>query len=576
MGSLTSAPQNTALGLAQIIISHDDLSSGTLDAPWSVERCEWDIKMNTSSRTFGLARCEIKFMIPDTVLAGVLLPDRVSTPKKILLDLKIDGSDFFHGVLDTDNYSMHDYYQDGGALRFKYITYKFYDRVKILEEYTLSDASYTDGIEVATLLDNIAALLDLPALRTYFTYTVAEPGISHGIGSGDQELMIRGQDGTMNCLTWLTKAAFALGFRFYCAGGYFHIEDLEYASYFALDTTDDCHIERISNTDAVDYVQTSFNKDWNELSGDGFGYQLPNVTRFFGIGDPSASRNKNFEVNCTGITDWLYVGFPGGTQFYPDSTSIAPWEYHPDRIDDLYMPGLAFSSIHEGMLINFNVGSGGEPTPQFFSVATGNDTEGPTVYSNGATPDMIDQMLHWMAWRAPTISTTNYDRLYKPWLSTRLTCKKWAAMMLGNDKLKITGTANRPIWYRFSFAGKNYFTERVQYNFKSGSIVTNVKEVYIPTSQPENISGAVASAKSADTISDGNNSTTASELINHILNNDVHISSKGGGYSVLRMNALEILNEGEDDEEMQIRKVEVILRKRGSRYYFDFNPISGS
>ena len=146
---------------------------------------------------------------------------------KTFIKIYRNGSYFWDGLLYFDEILYSDYYSDGGTLKYRKATLKFQDALRyyMLNNITLNDIGYVDGIKIRDLLNYISQGIGCTAANISSFYTIIDiGGDQYNICNPYQELRITNQDKNTNVLKWLNRFCQAFGAYYFCFGNYLYIE----------------------------------------------------------------------------------------------------------------------------------------------------------------------------------------------------------------------------------------------------------------------------------------------------------------------------------------------------------------
>lgn len=137
----------------EVAINTDCLNIESLNIP---------LEVDTAGKSFRYANMKVTFAYSSLIES--MLSDIVSNvaKNKTFIDMYIDGSLYWRGLMIWENTSKNDYYIDSsGNVLYKSITFDFNDAFYYLSKNnkTLSNASYSDGIIISSMLENIIAIM---------------------------------------------------------------------------------------------------------------------------------------------------------------------------------------------------------------------------------------------------------------------------------------------------------------------------------------------------------------------------------------------------------------------------------
>jgi hypothetical protein len=145
---------------------------------------------------------------------------------KTFIKIYRNGSNYWNGLLYFDEILYSDYYVSGGILKYKKAKLSFQDSLRyyMLNNISLEDIGYSDGIKIRDLLNYIAQGIGCTNAIISSFYTITDiSGEQFNMHSPYQELRITNQTKTTNVLKWLNEFCQALGAYYFCFGNYLYI-----------------------------------------------------------------------------------------------------------------------------------------------------------------------------------------------------------------------------------------------------------------------------------------------------------------------------------------------------------------
>jgi len=187
----------------------------------NLESLNIPLEVDPGAKTFRYANMKVTFAY--SALIESMLADIIAQGKQesTFIDMYIDGDIYWRGMLIWENIAKYDYYIDESSnLSYKSITLDFNDAFYYLSKNnkTLSDASYSDGITIQALLENIIALFEFESSDLSIDSNLCineECGTSYDLS----DLKITGLDSDMLLTEFLNDFMVELGAFIYILKG---------------------------------------------------------------------------------------------------------------------------------------------------------------------------------------------------------------------------------------------------------------------------------------------------------------------------------------------------------------------
>jgi hypothetical protein len=197
-------------------VNADIIEADTLDFPFEINSEDQTVRLSTFGFTINNAY--------DILTTYAIIDENYRN--KTFLKIYRNGSYFWNGLLYIDEIYYSDYYISGGILKYKKVKLTFQDALRYytLNNITLDDIGYVDGIKIRDLLNYIAQGIGCANANISSFYTITDiGGEQFNMNNPYQELRITNQTKTDNVLKWLNKFCQALGAYYFCYANYLYI-----------------------------------------------------------------------------------------------------------------------------------------------------------------------------------------------------------------------------------------------------------------------------------------------------------------------------------------------------------------
>lgn len=519
---------------------------------FQVKDLDYDLSFDSSTNTAKLAKCTIEFSNHSGMFSnywGVDFFSVMDNKEEVFCEIYIDSALFFSGIIDYQNYRKTDYYNDGATLKYRTISIPFLDKIKWLDTKTLVEASYVDGMQVSTLINNMATLLGLTLSATYSVFNFIEYGdIRYTLNSsgGYTALCITGLDQSENCLKILKELSKAFAFMFYSQNGYLVIESRNNGYFEAVDITNNTvlKIDKIEKRQPIKYVAVAAAKDWNCYSTGETGC-FPNDTRQFAAGLISSNDAQNFVLDTTGIMDKICAAKPiaGATDvpynelvdFATNSTtkdrqiSIETWESWGESFNT------AGNMCESGMPVRINQSPTVSGVQWYSIVSEVTGAQAFDMFANGYTANDVgvsSAEYTWIARRSILAPLDNYSVIYKMYVCLKAACAIYWQAMAGQTTFKITERGFKSMLVNPILTGTSFKIVRARYDFNEFTTEYECEElaaVQTPTATAQSIVSKSETTTSA--LIEGGIRVGATEIYNHIHDKNMHNNRAGDGWS---------------------------------------------
>ncbi|MDD5231527.1 MAG: hypothetical protein PHC43_09380 [Candidatus Marinimicrobia bacterium] len=187
----------------------------------NLESLNIPLEADPGAKTFRYANMKVTFAY--SALIENMLADIIAQGKReaTFIDMYIDGDIYWRGMMIWENTKKNDYYINSSSnVLYKSITFDFNDAFYYLSKNnkTLSNASYSDGIVISTLLENIIGLMGFSASDLMLDANLSiteECGTSYDLS----DLKITGLDSDMLLTEFLKDFMVELGAFIYILKG---------------------------------------------------------------------------------------------------------------------------------------------------------------------------------------------------------------------------------------------------------------------------------------------------------------------------------------------------------------------
>ena len=241
-----------------------------------------------------------------------------SKRKETYLDIYIDGSLYWRGVIDFANISRKEYYDDSGSLKYESIVIPWFDALYSLKlnDKTLSDASYSDEMSLETLIKNIAALIGFGSAAVNIDANIK---ISEACGNDYDisDFYITGQSNSDLAVDFLKKCILYLGCFIYILGGKFNVISRIGGSTQSVTVSEVRSVIKKSNPDYITYVKTStvfITADKNLATS----LDYASVTETIENGAEDVNESRNVVLADDDFLEYIFTDASGyGADYYP-------------------------------------------------------------------------------------------------------------------------------------------------------------------------------------------------------------------------------------------------------------------
>ncbi len=349
----------TPVGNVYFLIWYDDTTGSDTDVnldALKIGKLKYKIDVDISKQKQRFSSIAISFENKNNFFetSGIL-----NSAKKnaIFMEMHIDGSVFFNGVLDWNQTKKTKWVPSGGNLRYNEITLVFKDRVADLNNYDLNDVGYAPANTVEDLLSKLAVKAGLN-LNIVGNYKITETNgriyaVKNEAGVSAQ-FKISGLSGTANALQTLKDLMFALGGFFVNQSGNLNIIFRDSIPTQSIDIADVIDINKVENYNNIQYIKVSALKDWNSVYP---GVPAKTYSKSFGTKD-NVNSKRNLELDLSALASGITVPKPAtGNTGYPDPPDL-PDSATNTTID--YASGNFYASstyAEQGMVVGLNYDS---------------------------------------------------------------------------------------------------------------------------------------------------------------------------------------------------------------------------
>jgi len=220
------------------------------------------LEVDSGNNEFRYASTKIKFKYHANIESMLSNFESESDHNSVFMDIILDGSLYWRGILEWQNIRRSDYYIDDGTLKYKYITFDFSDAMAYLwkKNKTLSDASYSDGIVIGTLLDNIFALLGFSSSDIIIDTNIKideDCGSSYNLDS----LKIREISSNTTCTAFLKEFMLDFACFIYILKGKVYVVARNGGSTLSITNSHIRKLDKCANLNSITYVRVFTNTE---------------------------------------------------------------------------------------------------------------------------------------------------------------------------------------------------------------------------------------------------------------------------------------------------------------------------
>jgi hypothetical protein len=394
---------------------------------------------------------------------------------KLLIDVYVDGSIFWKGIVDFEKVKRSDYYLDGSTLKYRTIKIMFLDRLAFFwmnPIYALTDISFADYDLFDDTLEAILALADIADTEFNWSPNVGYVSEANGNTYDHSDMFIVGIS-TSTLVTDFLKSVM-LGFAcwmYYYKGKFNIVLRAGGASSKAVSTD---HIlqgglEKIENANPIEYVELTCTLDWWEKVPFSLG-AYENVDYIKTYGNANVVDAKKFVIDTTNLMDFLCVNYAGATGVYPGATVYA------DAGNDTYLQDTSedyeANDVESGHLLDYYSGAGNYKAPI-------SDVDADTVHF----PDVdlpVNLAYIYEIKRAP--GNSGYETyIYKGWKIMEYATYIYNAFYLTSPdviRLKLRDISEYiNIEYKFTIFGNNHRVRSAKITLKSDVLTVELIQV---------------------------------------------------------------------------------------------------
>lgn len=312
-----------------------------------IESLNIPLEVDPSNQSFRYSNMKIKFkynFVIEAMLADIISQGKQNTT---YIDMLINGSLYWRGLLVWENIAKNDYYIDtNGNLLYKSITFDFNDAFYYLSKNnkTLSDASYSDGMTIKALLQNIIALIgfddpDYLILDSNLKIN-EECGTSYNLG----HIKIKGLNANTLITEFLHNFMVEFAVFIYILKGNVYVVKRNGGSILVVNNSDVMDLQK-SVINQIGYVNVYFNL----IASDGWpAYGHNPIKKESGTKNLS-NTNYNYEIEC----NYLKKCFTTHNLYRYPGMSQTPTGGGTDYISDTEADFLA-ASVETGDILNYN------------------------------------------------------------------------------------------------------------------------------------------------------------------------------------------------------------------------------
>jgi len=213
------------------------------------------LEVDSGNSKFRFASTKITFKYHTDIETMLSWFDSEDYTDQIFLDIIMDGSLYWRGILNWASIRKSDYYIESGTLKYKNITFGFVDAMAYLwkNNKTLNDASYTDGIIIGTLLDNIFALIGFSGGDVSIDSNLEideDCGNSYNLDA----LKITGLSTATSCIEFLKTFMLDFGCFIYILKGKVYVVLRNGGSTLSIADSNIMKLDKIDNQNVIGYV----------------------------------------------------------------------------------------------------------------------------------------------------------------------------------------------------------------------------------------------------------------------------------------------------------------------------------
>ncbi len=345
----------------QIKIYYSNASTVNVDTDTLLEdldRLEFPFEI-AADKNFRLARWKFSFLNIDDVFEN---EDIILNSKRneTFMDVLVDGLLFWRGLVLHNLYHKTDWYDSGGGtLKYRVAKIEAVDPIKYfwLNDADLSDYSYSEGMNLSTLLDNIFADIGFSAANV-----ILDPNIGFDENAGTsydiEDFLLYDMDSSMQVSTFLSHVINDLGAFIFNLDGKLYVTSRIGGSTVNINSDDIQELDKAQNVDYVDYIEVKATKDWSYLSDIG-SHEHSHTA------GSSANNSKNYSVDGTGFLDNIWIE-PGGSNYFGSCGTTTPTDGDTDQLEDT-SENFYSENIETGMIVEYNCAGG---SPASFSPIT--------------------------------------------------------------------------------------------------------------------------------------------------------------------------------------------------------------
>lgn len=522
--------------------------STTFDSPFEfIGKLQFDFSQRPGDLKATLSSCKVRFYnrnnIWETHAGGNSIFSHASDKNQIFLDIIIDGSVFWSGLLDILSVCK-DSYHYKTSLNYTWLQATFVDKVRVLEQYTLNDAGVVDGDTAIGIITKFAALTDFGSVNTtYLDFDWEEVNGNRYSFSGAMPTLpikVRDLDLSEPCLQTLKNMADAFCFVFFNYNNTIYLQSRNKGPFDGIGpVTDDSPIsfEEVDNPVTLAAVKTTM--DYSVIHDNQVDYNLPKAdTRRFEAGARSANDSKNFVIDITAFSQKCYADAPSsGANWFP----AAPPNSVSDPADRPFeirfgIAGLGgdFDVTESGMILFYESLS---ERRQWYTIITLEDDENYCcAVDNGKTSADVRLDTNFYVVRKHGVlplGTKTY-RLFKSYAIAKTAAAAYAEAMLGEKFLRVREKTFRLPYYNISYDGDNYFFEKISYDFNKGACEYDAKSLRTGLTVASGVDSP-PNQSSVGYIDDGNYKVGASVIYNHINDGGIHLRKSPLGVTYAKL-----------------------------------------
>lgn len=282
------------------------------------------IPLEVSPGSFRYSHTKIKFQYNagiETMLSNI---ETNSKQNMTFVDILIDGALYWRGLLDWESITRTDYYISGGSFSYHYIAMKIDDAMTYFwkNNKTLSNASYSDGIIIQTLIQNIFVLLGYSSLDVVCDSNIM---ITENCGNTYDlsDLHITNQGSATLIHIWLIDIMMNFGLFIYNLKGKIYIISRIGGTTLSISNSAIYNLQKNKNINLLDYIKLdlTFIANTKNLLCD-YNTVVLQETQ----GNSSFKTQRNLEIDVSNILGYIYTDASGyGAYLYP---------IPPETVDD--------------------------------------------------------------------------------------------------------------------------------------------------------------------------------------------------------------------------------------------------